>query len=107
MIIINLSISIITVTEHNLQIYMIDVGQGDSTLIITPNNKTILIDGGGNENYDTGTNILIPYLLNKQIKTIDYVMISHFDTDHVRRNTNFNRKIRSKKHNNIKTKRRK
>jgi len=35
-----------------LQIYFIDVGQGDSCLIATPRNKTILIDGGGSENYD-------------------------------------------------------
>ena len=32
----------------NLRIYFIDVGQGDSCLIITPQNKTILLDGGGN-----------------------------------------------------------
>ena len=31
----------------NLRIYFIDVGQGDACLIITPQNKTILIDGGG------------------------------------------------------------
>ncbi len=35
-----------------LKIYFIDVGQGDSCLIITPNNKKILIDGGGSENYN-------------------------------------------------------
>ncbi len=33
----------------DLKIYFIDVGQGDSTLIITPNNRSILIDGGGSE----------------------------------------------------------
>lgn len=38
--------------KNNLQIYFIDVGQGDSCLIVTPQNKTILIDGGGSENYD-------------------------------------------------------
>lgn len=68
---------------RNLEINMIDVGQGDSTLIVTPKNKTILVDGGGNENYDIGENVLIPYLLNKKINKIDYLMISHFDTDHV------------------------
>ena len=62
---------------------MIDVGQGDSTLIITPNDKTILIDGGGSSTYDVGTNTLIPYLLDRKIKKLDYVMISHFDQDHV------------------------
>ncbi len=38
--------------NNNLKIYFIDVGQGDSTLIVTPKNKKILIDGGGSETYD-------------------------------------------------------
>ena len=56
---------------------------GDSTLIVTPQNKTILIDGGGKENYDTGEKVLIPFILNKGIMHIDYIIISHFDLDHV------------------------
>ncbi len=73
-----------------LKIFFIDVGQGDSTLIITPNNKKILIDGGGNEfgNFDVGEKTLLPYLLARQVKNIDYVIISHFDSDHVRWITN-------------------
>ena len=63
---------------------MIDVGQGDCTLIVTPKNKTILIDGGGSETYNIGENILVPYLLDRKITKIDYMLISHFDTDHVR-----------------------
>ena len=69
---------------HDLKIHFIDVGQGDSTLIVTPNDKTILIDGGGSETYDVGENILVPYLLDRKIKKVDYVIISHFDQDHVR-----------------------
>jgi len=106
LLILNLTISIINQADTNLKIYMIDVGQGDSTLIITAENKKILIDGGGLENYDIGEKVLIPYLLNKQIKTLDYVMISHFDRDHVRRNNNINPKTKSEKYNNLKTKRR-
>ncbi len=68
---------------HDLKIFFIDVGQGDATLIITPNDKTILIDGGGSDTYDVGKNILVPYLLDRKIKTIDYIIISHFDQDHV------------------------
>jgi len=68
---------------HDLEIYFIDVGQGDSTLIVTPSDKTILIDGGGSPTYDVGKNTLIPYLLDRKIKKLDYVMISHFDEDHV------------------------
>ena len=69
----------------NLQIYFIDVGQGDSTLIVTPNKKTILIDGGGSKSldeFDVGKNTLLPYLLDRKISKIDYLMISHFDSDH-------------------------
>lgn len=61
----------------NLRIYFIDVGQGDSCLIITPRNKKILIDGGEGD-----SNVLLSYLLDRRIKTIDYIMISHFDSDH-------------------------
>lgn len=77
---------IIKLKYNELRIYFIDVGQGDSTLIVTPKNKVILLDGGGsNENsYDVGKNILIPYLLDRGIWQIDYVIISHFDSDHVR-----------------------
>ncbi len=62
---------------------MIDVGQGDSTLIITQQDIKIVIDGGGDENYDVGEKVLIPYLLSKGVYKLDYVIISHFDTDHV------------------------
>lgn len=62
---------------NNLRIYFIDVGQGDSCLIITPRNKKILIDGGEGD-----TDVLLSYLLDRRIKTIDYIMISHFDSDH-------------------------
>ncbi len=68
----------------DLKIYFIDVGQGDSSLIITPENTKILIDGGGSETYDVGSNTLLPYLLSRRITRIDYIMISHFDTDHCR-----------------------
>lgn len=70
--------------NENLKIFFIDVGQGDSTLIVTPTNKKILIDGGGSESFDVGDKTLIPYLLDRRIKELDYILISHFDTDHVR-----------------------
>lgn len=68
-----------------LTIHFIDVGQGDSTLILA-NNKKILIDGGGSssKDFDIGKNILVPYLLDRKIMTLDYIIISHFDTDHIR-----------------------
>ena len=63
--------------SQDLKIHFIDVGQGDSCLIITPNNKKILIDGGEGK-----TDVLLSYLLDRRIKTIDYIIISHFDSDH-------------------------
>lgn len=75
---------ILKIIPKDLTIYFIDVGQGDSTLIITPSNKKILIDSGGSEtgNYDVGKNTLVPYLLDRKIISIDYICISHFDSDH-------------------------
>lgn len=49
---------------------------GDSTLIQTPTRKNILIDTGEEEN------TIVEYLLDRKIKKIDYLMISHFDSDH-------------------------
>ena len=68
--------------RRDLKIYFLDVGQGDSCLVITETGKKILIDGGGNENYDIGKNILKTYLLKKKIKKLDYIIISHLDYDH-------------------------
>ncbi len=31
-----------------------------------------------------GKKVLVPYLIDKKTKSIDYLIISHFDTDHVR-----------------------
>lgn len=62
------------------------MGQGDSTLITTEYNRKILIDGGGSEfnsTFDVGEKTLLPYLLKKRIHKLDYIIISHFDSDHV------------------------
>ena len=82
--------------NKKLLINMVDVGQGDCTLIRTAG-KTILIDGGGSSdsNYDIGEKIDIPYLLDRKVKQLDYVMISHFDTDHVGRNIDNNERADS------------
>ena len=67
---------ILKIIPKNLKIHIIDVGQGDSSLVITPNGKTLLIDTGEEEN------VLLEYLLDRQILKLDYVLISHFDSDH-------------------------
>ena len=74
---------VFSIIPKDLEINFIDVGQGDSTLITTPNNKKILIDGGGSKNFDVGKYTLLPYILDKGYTNIDYAIISHFDEDHV------------------------
>ena len=76
---------VLKLIPSDLKVHFIDVGQGDATFIITPNNSTILIDGGGNltSSFDVGENTLIPYILDRGFSSIDFVMISHFDYDHV------------------------
>lgn len=79
-----ITIFIVKIVPDNLKIYFIDVGQGDSTLIITPVNKKLIIDSGGSESgkFDVGENTLVPYLLDRGITCLDYICISHFDADH-------------------------
>lgn len=86
-----LSITIIIVAtlnvleEKKLKLYFVDVGQGDCTYLKTPSGKNILIDGGGNsdkEKYDVGKKVLLPYLLDRRVKKLDYIIVSHFDADH-------------------------
>lgn len=86
-----LSITIISVAtlrlleEKKLKLYFVDVGQGDCTYLKTPSEKNILIDGGGNrdkEKYDVGKKVLLPYLLDRRVKKLDYIIVSHFDADH-------------------------
>ncbi len=86
MMILLMFILVISLLPKKLKIYFVDVGQGDGTFIVTPKNKTILIDGGGSltDEFDVGDKILIPYLLDRGYTTIDYIIISHFDQDHVR-----------------------
>lgn len=81
-IILILIISKIYILNSKLEVHFLDVSQGDSALIITKERKKILIDGGGSESYDIGSNVLRPYLLKKKIKILDYIIISHMDTDH-------------------------
>lgn len=72
--------------ENNiLEINFVDVGQGDCTYIKTPKGKNIIIDGGeGNsDKYDYGEKVLLPYLLDKQVSRINYLIATHADSDHI------------------------
>ena len=81
--------------NRNNYIYFIDVGQGDSALIVTKNNKSILIDTGGKEEYKSDSwknknhkfnlmnNSIIPFFKSIGIKKVDYLFLSHGDYDHM------------------------
>ena len=70
--------------DNTYKITMIDVGQGDSILIEFPHNKeNIMIDTGGNYNYDLSKNVIIPFLKSKGIKKLSNLIITHGDFDHM------------------------
>ncbi len=64
--------------SNDLRVTFIDVGQGDSTLIQSPRGKTILIDGGPD------FKSLDKILIDKNIKKIDILIISHSHLDHIK-----------------------
>ncbi len=63
-------------------IVFLDVGQGDCIHLRTPQGKNILIDGGGDEDYDTGKKILLPYLLKNGEDQVDLAIVTHLHQDH-------------------------
>jgi competence protein ComEC len=70
------------------EITAIDVGQGDSLLLITPQGKTMLLDAGGvpersRSDFDVGEEVVSPYLWSRGIRRLDVVAISHAHTDHI------------------------
>lgn len=76
------------ILAKDLEITFIDVGQGDSILIQTPDDKNILVDGGGipswhNYSYKIGQKIVSPLLQKKKIKKLDKVVLTHGDADHL------------------------
>lgn len=72
---------------NTLIVTFLDVKQGDSIFIKTPNKKYILIDGGSIpkewSTFDAGKLVVVPYLKNNGIKKIDYVIATHPDLDHI------------------------
>ncbi len=65
--------------EGALSVHFIDVGQGDSTLVITPDHETMLIDAGNN---GVGKEIE-SYLKGHGINKIDVLVGTHPDADHI------------------------
>jgi competence protein ComEC len=69
----------------------IDVGQGDSLLLITPDGKTLLIDGGGfgggphqaPQDFDIGEEVVSEALWSRGIRHLDAVALTHAHSDHM------------------------
>ncbi len=70
--------------DETMRITFMDVGQGDSALIEFPDRKIMIIDGGGtfSDTFDIGRSVVAPYLWNKGIRRIDYMVLSHPQRDH-------------------------
>lgn len=69
--------------NENLEITMIDVGQGDSIFVRTPDNETYLFDGGSSDMKNAGKYVIVPFLKAKGTEELDYAIISHMDADHM------------------------
>lgn len=67
------------VSNHNLRFHFIDVGQGDSSLIITPKGNTILIDAGD----EAHAKKVVSYVREQGIEKLDLVIATHPDADHI------------------------
>ncbi|MCX6633255.1 MAG: ComEC/Rec2 family competence protein [Candidatus Solibacter sp.] len=73
-----------------LELTVIDVGQGDSLLVLFPDGKRMLVDGGGipafgrvaRSQLDIGEDVVAPYLWDRGFRTLDVVALSHAHDDH-------------------------
>ena len=71
-----------------LEVTSIDVGEGDSILVVTPQGKTLLVDAGGpigpgGSQLDFGEDVVSPYLWTRGVSHLDAVAITHGHSDHI------------------------
>jgi competence protein ComEC len=75
-------------TPGVMEITAIDVGQGESLLVIAPDGKKLLLDSGGQlgfsrSEFDVGEEVTSPYLWYRGIQRLDVVAFSHGHSDHM------------------------
>jgi competence protein ComEC len=67
-----------------LRVTMVDVGQGESVLVQTPDGRTLLMDAGGTPGpFDIGGRVVTPALWALGVRQLDWLAMSHGDRDHV------------------------
>jgi competence protein ComEC len=71
-----------------LELTAIDVGQGDSILLVSPQGRTVLVDAGGipfwmHSELDVGEDVVSPYLWARGIRRLDVVALTHAHADHM------------------------
>jgi competence protein ComEC len=69
--------------DRTLQIYFIDVEGGQATLFVPSHGQSLLIDTGWGYNAYRDANRIVAAMKRAKIKKLDYVLITHFHTDHV------------------------
>lgn len=80
-------------SRGQLEVTVLDVGQGDSVFAAFPDGHTMLIDGGGvagsewvggyRSGTDVGEEVVSPYLWSRGVKHLDVVALTHADHDHL------------------------
>jgi competence protein ComEC len=72
-----------TESTNALRVYFVDVEGGQATLFVTPANESLLIDTGWPGHDGRDADRIVAAAQNAGINKIDYVLITHFHTDHV------------------------
>ena len=74
-----------------LEVTAIDVGQGDSIFVVSPDGRTMLVDAGGptggasvhQGNFEIGEDVVSPYLWSRGVRRLDVVALTHAHSDHM------------------------
>ena len=68
-----------------LEISALDVGHGDAILLTLPGGGNVLVDGGGIPfgTLDVGESVLLPFLLDRGVRRLDAIVVTHTDFDHI------------------------
>ena len=70
----------------DLRATVLDVGQGSAVVLELPRGAVAVVDGGGfsdNRIFDVGRSVLAPFLRYQKIRTIDLVVLTHANADHL------------------------